>query len=622
MKRSTPFFVIFLLALASGLAAQDSIQHQTDFPPEEFQERRAQVFDEVGDNALVLLQGAPNVRGFRVFRQSNEFYYLTGVEVAHAYLLMDGSKGTTRLYLPHRNARRERGEGKKMSVEDAELALELTGVDEVHGIEALPHHLWRYLLRAPFPKLYTMLSPAEGAAQSRDELLIGFADAISDPWDGATSREGDFVGQIKSRYPQFEIADLTPILDDMRIVKSAREIQLIRRASQLAADGIMEAMRSTEPGLYEYQLDAVARFVFLTNGARGEAYRSITATGTNAFFGHYNRNDSELVAGDLILMDYAPDYRYYVSDVTRMWPVSGKFTADQRELYSWILRYYEELIEDFGLVKCKDLFAWLVTAATAAHASWLRRAPWLVLLPLASAAFTYSFLYWDHQGRFISGPYQAPIYGPVFWYSAGLAWVLTVIGSGHFLAAASRFDRAHPIRIAAVALGSTAPVIGNMLYVTGVIGTDPTPLLIGASGVALRFALIDTGLSAMLHQASDAVFERLRTGVLLADLEGRLHQLEPEVQVVIQRTGHRLVEVDGTAQRLVAGRDAGQVLAHPRAQLGLGQDVGMDRAAGIQECERHDDDRCVPGHGGPPLQGRVLGARLLLEPHRRAAAGL
>ncbi len=177
--------------------------------------------------------------------------------------------------------------------------------------------------------------------------------------------------------------------------------------------------------------------------------------------------------------------------------------------------------------------AWLVTAATAAHASWLRRAPWLVLLPLASAAFTYSFLYWDHQGRFISGPYQAPIYGPVFWYSAGLAWVLTVIGSGHFLAAASRFDRAHPIRIAAVALGSTAPVIGNMLYVTGVIGTDPTPLLIGASGVALRFALIDTGLSAMLHQASDAVFERLRTGVLLADLEGRVVDANPMARSLI-----------------------------------------------------------------------------------------
>ena len=341
-KKTT--LVLSLWAVAAVVVAQDTIQHQSDFPPDEFQERRSRVFDAVGDNALVLLQGAPNVRGFRVFRQTNEFYYLTGVEVAHAYLLMDGRSRKTRLYLPHRNARRERGEGKKMSMEDAELAIELTGVDEVHGVEALPHQLWRYLLRPPFPTLFTMLSPAEGAAQSRDELLIGFADAISDPWDEATSREADFVAQIRSRYPQFEIADLTPIIDAMRIVKSAREIEVIRRASQLAADGIMEAMRSTEPGLFEYQLDAIAKFVFLVNGAQGEGYRSITASGTNAFFGHYNRNDAELVAGDLILMDYAPDYRYYTSDVTRMWPVDGKFTAEQRELYSWILRYYEELM--------------------------------------------------------------------------------------------------------------------------------------------------------------------------------------------------------------------------------------------------------------------------------------
>jgi len=336
--------ILALWAVATWVAAQDTIQHQTDFPSEEFQERRAKVFEEVGENALVLLQGAPNIRGFRVFRQSNEFYYLTGVEVAHAYLLMDGRKGTTRLYLPHRNERRERGEGKKMSAEDAELTIELTGVDEVHGIEALPHHLWRYLLRPPYPTLYTMLSPAEGAAQSRDELLIGFADAVSDPWDEALAREGRFVQLLQARYPQFDIADLTPILDEMRIVKSPREIKLIRRASQLAADGIMEAMRSTEPGLYEYQLDALARFVFLVNGARGEGYRSITASGTNAFFGHYNRNDSELMVGDLILMDYAPDYRYYTSDVARMWPVDGKFSAEQRELYGWILRYYEELM--------------------------------------------------------------------------------------------------------------------------------------------------------------------------------------------------------------------------------------------------------------------------------------
>ena len=337
--------LLSLLVAAVVAQAQETAHHQTDFPPEEFAERRDRVFEAIGDNALVLLQGAPNVQGFRVFRQSNEFYYLTGLEVPHSYLLMDGRNKTTRLYLPHRNPRRERGEGKSLSAEDAELVAELTGVDQVYGVDLLPYQLWRYLLRAPFPTLYTMLSPAEGAAQSRDEILIGFGEAASDPWDGRPSREGWFVKQLRERYPQFEIADLTPILDGMRIVKSPREIDLIRRATRLAALGIREAMRSTRPGMVEYQLDAAARYVYLAGGARGEGYRSITAGGTNAYFGHYYRNDATLEAGDLILMDYAPDLRYYTSDVARMWPVSGTFTAEQRELYGWIVEYYEALGE-------------------------------------------------------------------------------------------------------------------------------------------------------------------------------------------------------------------------------------------------------------------------------------
>ncbi len=343
MHRRTMLFALLAGLVSTSATAQDTHRYQTDFPADELAERRGRVLEAIGDNAIALIQGAANVQGFLVFRQSNELYYLTGLESPHAYLLLDGRSGKSHLYLPHRNERRERGEGKTLSAADAELVRELTGVDEVLGIERLGYQLWRYLLRAPFPKLFTMLSPAEGEAQSRDEILIGLGEAIADPWDGPASRVGRFVSKLRERYPQFEIADLTPILDDMRIVKSAREIELIRRASELAALGIMEAIRSTEPGLVEYQLDAAARYVFLANGARGEAYRSITAAGTNAWFGHYYRNDSELVPGDLILMDYAPDYRYYTSDVARMWPVDGKFTPAQRELYGWILRYYQEL---------------------------------------------------------------------------------------------------------------------------------------------------------------------------------------------------------------------------------------------------------------------------------------
>jgi Xaa-Pro aminopeptidase len=108
----------------------------------------------------------------------------------------------------------------------------------------------------------------------------------------------------------------------------------------------MEAIRSTEPGVYEYQLDAAARYVFLVNGARLEGYRSITAAGTdNIRNSHYYRNTSELQDGDLVLMDYAPDYHYYVSDIGRMWPVNGTYAPWQRELLQFVLDYRNALLK-------------------------------------------------------------------------------------------------------------------------------------------------------------------------------------------------------------------------------------------------------------------------------------
>ncbi len=134
--------------------------------------------------------------------------------------------------------------------------------------------------------------------------------------------------------------DLTPILDEVRSVKSQREIALIRRASQLAGRGLIEAMKSTRPGIFEYQLDAAARYIFLAGGARLEGYRSITASGTDNIWNmHYYRNAAQLKDGDLVLMDFAPEYRYYTSDIARMWPVSGRYSPEQRELLQFVLDY-------------------------------------------------------------------------------------------------------------------------------------------------------------------------------------------------------------------------------------------------------------------------------------------
>src|SRR5215510_8115933 len=157
-------------------------------------------------------------------------------------------------------------------------------------------------------------------------------------WDGGVSRQRRFVELLRVRNPRMEVRDLNPILDELRSIKSPREIAMIRRASQIAGLGLMEAMRSTEPGVTEFQLEAAARYVFLLNGARLEAYRSITASGTeNINNMHYYRNTSTLKDGDLVLMDYAPDYRNYVSDIGRVWPVNGKYTAQQRELLQFVL---------------------------------------------------------------------------------------------------------------------------------------------------------------------------------------------------------------------------------------------------------------------------------------------
>lgn len=334
-----------LLLLAASIGrAQAPDGYQTDFSREELSARRARVLEAIGPRGIAVVQGASGVPGFSVFRQSNDFYYLTGVESAHAYLLLNGRTRRTTLYLPRRDDDRERGEGKILSVEDSLLLIERTGIDQVRGLERLSRDLvGADLLRPPAMTLHTPLAPMEIGNDSRDELLAGHARAAGDPWDGRPTREAHFVGLLRARFPQFEVRDLSPTLDAMRTIKSSAEIALIRRATQLAGLGIIEAMRSTSPGVYEYQLDAAAKYVHHVNGARGDGYASIIAGGTNAFMGHYFKKSDPLRDGDLVLMDYAPDYRYYTSDVTRIWPVNGTFTPAQRALYEYIVAYRDAL---------------------------------------------------------------------------------------------------------------------------------------------------------------------------------------------------------------------------------------------------------------------------------------
>ncbi|HET9028158.1 MAG TPA: aminopeptidase P N-terminal domain-containing protein [Trueperaceae bacterium] len=292
---------------------------------------------------VAVIQGAPKPSAHVRFRQYNDLHYLCPVDAPHAYLVIDGREGgVSHLFLPHQPEHRLKAEGKQLSAGDPEHVKRTVGVDEVHGLDELTGFLERA------PHIFTPMRRGEGAVQSWDTLRRGFEERIADPWDGRLDRNRTFIKLLRERLPASKVSDLGPTLNDMRLLKSAAEIELLSRAGRLSAHGLLAAMRVTRPGATEYQIEAASRYVYLDHGALDVSYRAISASGDNAWYGHYNANDALLKGGDLVLFDCGPDYHYYASDITRMWPVNGRYTSTQRQLYDFMVRYHLVLLELLG----------------------------------------------------------------------------------------------------------------------------------------------------------------------------------------------------------------------------------------------------------------------------------
>jgi Xaa-Pro aminopeptidase len=330
---------VVLAALASPAAAQPLFT--SAFPPEEFAARRVRVMAAVGDGVAVL-QGAAELPSYLPFRQNNQVYYLTGVEVPRAIVLIDGRAKRTTLFLPPRDERMERAEGPILVPGDE--AVRLTGIEAV-----VPRDDFAAALDAVVKDGRPIYTPHRGESLGaftpwsviRHERL-----SSADPWDGRPSREEAFIARLKARGPQVKVEDLDPILDRMRLIKSRREIAAIREATRISAAGILEGMKAARPGQKEREVAAVADYVFRKNGAQGVAYFPLVAAGRNAHYPHYHGGDSVLKDGDFVLFDYAPDVANYTSDVTRMFPANGRFTPWQREVYTVYLRCYRALMAE------------------------------------------------------------------------------------------------------------------------------------------------------------------------------------------------------------------------------------------------------------------------------------
>lgn len=313
--------------------------YQNWFDAAEFKNRHERVYDAIGGEAIAVLQGGGPVGGFETFRQTNDFFYLTGVEVPQAYLVLDARCRGAILYLPHGDARMASIEGKEPCAEDRDELIARTGCMDVRASEFLEKDLQRASI------VYTPFAPAEGALACQDTLRYQAKLNANDPWVNQQSRESFFAAKLSERISGAEIRDLSPILFAMRLHKSAAEIKVMRQTGKLSAMGVVEAMKQTRPGMYEYQLGAIADKIFIEHGARGAGYRPIIATGHNIWMMHYYRNNCPLVPGEWVLMDYAPDLCNYTNDIGRMWPVNGTYSPVQRELYSVVVKYHQTLLE-------------------------------------------------------------------------------------------------------------------------------------------------------------------------------------------------------------------------------------------------------------------------------------
>jgi Xaa-Pro aminopeptidase len=333
MKRHARLVIVLTLLTWPVVAAAQLFTNA--FPPAEFAQRRARVMEQIGDG-VVVMQGTPELDTYLKFRQSNQFFYLTGVEVPRAILVIDGRAKATTLYLPPVDSGMVRSEGPMLGP-GAETE-RLTGIERVLPRDAFLEAAPKLAGRTVFTTFRSEALGAAGKGGSRDRARA------ADPWDRQPSREKVFMNKLAEQAAGVQFRSVDSILDPLRMIKSPREIALIRESTRLAGLAMMEAMRSAEPGMYEYEIEAIGDYIFKRNNAQGPAYFALVATGTNAYWAHYHAAQSVLKPGDLVLFDYAPDYKYYTADVTRMFPANGKFSPEQREMYGIYVEMYKAIM--------------------------------------------------------------------------------------------------------------------------------------------------------------------------------------------------------------------------------------------------------------------------------------
>ncbi len=321
--RTLRYFVYALIAASVALPSLGLTRQ----PNADYRARRVALSKKTNGGIVILFAGLEGEGGNAIngFRQDNNFYYLSGWPEPGAALVIAPEVAATEttpahpyaeiLFVPQNNRAQEKWTGPKLGAENPQ-ASSLTGFDRVVDLDKM-HDEIQKLIVGNSVTIYTDIAQGEEPSLSQSSM--------------------EWLRRTNTFPLRNATMDVKPLLAQLRMVKDAGEIDLIRHATDASVAAHFAALRTIKPGLNEHDIDALMQYEFMKRGCERPAYAPIVGAGFNSTVLHYSADDGPINAGDVVVMDVAGEYSMYASDITRTAPASGKFTARQREIYDIVL---------------------------------------------------------------------------------------------------------------------------------------------------------------------------------------------------------------------------------------------------------------------------------------------
>ena len=340
MKSRFVACLVFVCLAASAVRASDL--------QDDLKARRARMMERLGPESILILFSAPekvysNDVNYK-YRQDSNLYYLTGIDQPETILvLMPGNLERKEiLFVSTGDPVREHWNGHLLTQKEA---TDESGIATVYTTKEFESFLAAILTGRPYGPIITLqeyekFSKAVKEDRARIELLLGTAPKL----DGPLPEAYEFVRKLRERFFGFSVVDATAIFGELRQVKTPYEREILEESASISSEAHLAGMRAAKPGAWEYEVEAAIEYVYKKHGAFDWGYPSIIGSGPNATVLHYEKSNRQMNDGELLLVDAAANYKYFTVDITRTYPVNGRFTQDQKDIYNIVLQAQEEAI--------------------------------------------------------------------------------------------------------------------------------------------------------------------------------------------------------------------------------------------------------------------------------------